>query len=468
MSIKRLSGILKVSLVALLASCTSDDAAPPPSSAPPIVVPAALEDFEPQVKSYVSKYLANARAFPGDAERRARLGLVLLANKLALEAYGEFSVAVDLDPEQKLAQYYMGIVKRDLGDTESALKLFGDVIRKFPDFAPAHHSFGEQLLSEGRTEEARLAFQRAVDLAPSEPNGYVGLAHTAIVARDFKRAEELLDKALGYRLDHPRARYLRGLAYRGLGRRKEAARELKAGHARQKYSMPDPWTNDLFKHDKSAHGVITLSKSHTEAGRHEEAMASMESALAANPDDVDLLLATAAVYINLERPVDALAYASRALKVDSTSSEVCIKMALCHRALGNLDATLKFARRAAELAPESSTAHHFCADMLRIAKKPAESLASLREASRLDPGNSTILTETGAILMQLARTAEGKAELETAIDIDPDNVLAYLNLASACIHLKQWNDARSLLVEARKRAPRDSRIEGLMAQLPAE
>ena len=70
--------------------------------------------------------------------------------------------------------------------------------------------------------------------------------------------------------------------------------------------------------------------------------------------------------------------------------------------------------------------------------------------------------------MQLGRTREGIAEIETAIELDPDNVLAYLNISSACIHLSQWDEARAYLTAAKKRAPRDSRVDRLMAQLPGQ
>lgn len=451
---------------AYLIACTPDEPAKP--SAPPVVEPAELSELEPQVRKHISKFLAKARALPGDADRRAQLGLVLAANQLVPESFKEFSVAVKLDPRQKLAHYYMGLAKRSMGDTVGAQGLFREVMAKFPDFAPARHGLGELLLAEGRTADARAAFQRAVNLAPAEPNGYVGLAHAMITERDFQGADGVLDTALRLQPGHPRARYLRGLAYRGLGRREEATRELRAGQVNEKYSMPDPWSADLRKHNKSSTGVVQFAQRYSAQGRHEEARRVLEEAVAHNPDGVDLLVSLAGIHFELDRPRDALAPALRAYKLDSTRSETAMKLALCYQALGQKEEALKFAQRTVDLAPHSARTHHFHADMLRQVGKLPEALAGLKEAARRDPGNSTLLTETGAVLMQLGRTREGISELETAIELDPDNVLSYLNISSACIHLSQWDEARAYLTAAKKRAPRDSRVDRLMAQLPGQ
>ena len=105
--------------------------------------------------------------------------------------------------------------------------------------------------------------------------------------------------------------------------------------------------------------------------------------------------------------------------------------------------------------------------MLRVSREFDEALARLRSASSLDPANATILTEMGAVLLGLGRTEEGKEELELAIEVAPDHVLAYLNVASACIFLKQFEEARDYLIRAQKRAPRDTRIQQLLTQIPS-
>lgn len=433
-----------------------------------IVIPVALDELEPQVTAHVKKFMAAADDRPTDADRRAELGMVLAANGLWREAHETFAQAVHLDSQQRLAHYYMGIAKQELGEPLAALAVFQEIAKEFPDFGPGHNSLGESLLVAGKLKDAKLAFQRTISLAPDKPDGYVGLADTLLHERDYKGAERAIQQAINLRPGHRRARYLRGLTYRGLGRREAAERELRSGMGFRKEAMLDTWTERIRHHDKSAQGQISLAVSYAGQGDVLKAKQILETALEWSPQHINLLNNLATVHLSLEEPHKALEYAKRAEQLDKNRAEILITSALCHESLGKLHHAIEHIDAAIGLAPGLSRAYYIKAKLLRKTtdsgrqRKLGQILENLRTAQRLDPSRAILHTECGIVLMRQRHFDAAKQEFQRAIALDDGDVTAHLNLATVCLQLKQWREARDVIVAATKRAPDDARVKQLM------
>ena len=88
-------------------------------------------------------------------------------------------------------------------------------------------------------------------------------------------------------------------------------------------------------------------------GRHDEAIASYDLALALNPDDVEVLNNRASALRDLKRPAEALAIIDQALAIQPDHADT-----LCNRGIA-----------------------------LRDLKRPAEALASFEAALAMQPGH---------------------------------------------------------------------------------
>jgi tetratricopeptide (TPR) repeat protein len=82
-------------------------------------------------------------------------------------------------------------------------------------------------------------------------------------------------------------------------------------------------------------------------------------------------------------------------------------------------------RRAIELDPNYSTAHHWYAYDLAAMKRSDESIAEIRRALELDPLSSIINTDVGQILFLARRTDEAIAQCQKTIGLDPQFTQAY-------------------------------------------
>jgi cytochrome c-type biogenesis protein CcmH len=98
-----------------------------------------------------------------------------------------------------------------------------------PDNHRGWHLLGLRLQSMGRFDEARQAFQRAMQLEPNNPDYLASLGETILVIGgegSEREAESLFRRALEFRRDHPAPRYYLAILKDMKGQHREALDEL--------------------------------------------------------------------------------------------------------------------------------------------------------------------------------------------------------------------------------------------------
>ncbi len=145
-----------------------------------VPVPTDLESFDPQITAYLKKYIQRAQSAPRDFDAQATLGMVYGANSVWREARACFANAVLLRPNEPLARHHEAIATDELGEADTAFEMFGQLAREFPEFTPGRHRYGAGLLFRGRLEDAAAEFERLIALAPSAPEGYIGLGEVRL------------------------------------------------------------------------------------------------------------------------------------------------------------------------------------------------------------------------------------------------------------------------------------------------
>lgn len=146
----------------------------------------------------------------------ARLGLgnSLMALQRTAEARAQFEVALAARPNDPYARAQLGMARLQLGDLADAEVEFKRALREHQgDYSCPYEGLGLTYLRQGRHDEARRYFERAIAIAPDvEHKKYVGLAQILLAEGKVERARALLRKA---RANHPEddeaARLLRRL-----------------------------------------------------------------------------------------------------------------------------------------------------------------------------------------------------------------------------------------------------------------
>jgi tetratricopeptide (TPR) repeat protein len=213
-------------VVALLLAQACDRPPSPPD-------PAALEDVDPQVKALIVEHTAAVNASRSDPARWGRLGMAYEANGLLVSAADAYTVAVGLDDNEPKWRYRRALLLSRRGEVRPALADLDRVIQLTPAYGPARWRQGFWQLDVGDADRALESFRAAIQAAPDDPAGAVGVALVHLSRREDAEAaaelERLLERAPGNRY----ALQLLGTAYQRLGREDEARFALSVGAAGQ-------------------------------------------------------------------------------------------------------------------------------------------------------------------------------------------------------------------------------------------
>ena len=116
----------------------------------------------------------------------------------------------------------------------------------------------------------------------------------------------------------------------------------------------------------------------------------------------------------------ALAAAKRAAALDDLSSEAHASLAfVSFNGMWDVAAADREYRRALELDPKNSTAHHWYATTLTTLTRYPEALAEIERAQALDPASKSILADKGLILWLAGRKNEAIAILQPLEAAEP-------------------------------------------------
>ena len=207
-----------------------------------------------------------------------------------------------------------------------------------PSYWAVHNKLGVVLASRGRGDEAIGAFRRAVELAPGNARGLVNLGSALVVAGRLDEAAETLRKSVSV---EPVAEGLSALGtvefYRGRFDEAVAQNEKAVALAPQFSTL---WVN------------LGDSRRFSSAARDRAPEAYARAIEAANEElrlsskDVDAHLALAAAFAKTGRRAEAAPHLSAALAADPENPDVLHQAAVCEAASGRVRESAELLRRA--------------------------------------------------------------------------------------------------------------------------
>jgi putative PEP-CTERM system TPR-repeat lipoprotein len=366
-------------------------------------------------------------------------------------ARAKIDAALALQPNSPEALLARGQVLRMTGDAPGALAVLDHLLDGQPSMADMVQARLDRATLEidlNRIDAANADIAAVVKAVPTSAQAIYLQAAVAMRGRDYRRADELLQRITALLGRIPRGYYLLALVKEQLGQPEQALTAARAFKAR---APDDP---DAFKIvarielDKRRPDLVVetlsplvasgkadaetyrlLGNAYALGGRGEEAVRAFQQAHALAPNDIDMEATLASMHMGLGQPFAAVADLERALAVAPKVPQVGEALFYDTLATGDLN-------------------------------KAAETLAKIRAAE----GNTVTVQYLEAMLKMTQLDLSGARQMLTMISrYNPEYLPARISLAHLLAMLGQGDEADKVLAGILAQAPTSEPALGLLA-----
>ena len=423
--------------------------------------PVKLSPFEPEelatsaktTRVFIQRYLDRARENPSDAKAHVDYALALYFNEMSRAAASNLENLEKLLKDDPHPKHYRAHCYRRFGDQETAARLYDEVVKAFPDFAPAYYERGRLAMERDDFAAAAKDFAKARDLSPRQFDPWLALGDLAVRSGEYAAAKDHLEKAAAIEPKDKVVQYQLGLALRGLGQSEAAERALAAGSGAIPKKMSDGWSNREAEFSKSVANLTTTAIHFVQTGRMRDGIAMMEQLRADNPDDVELLNNLACAYQDDRQSEKAVALLEKALKTAPNRDSTLVNFSSLYINLGDYPKAIEYAEKALKSNPTFGPAFFNKGNALVRQDKPAEALTAYREGVRFDPRNGKLHAAMATAYVKLNRHEDARREARRAVELDPDYLNGRLLLVEVCASMNDAAGAQAAYVAARAMAP---------------
>lgn len=335
-----------------------------------------------------------------------------------------YTTAITAEPRLFQAYYQRAIALialRREPDAEADLKR---VIELEPGFARAHRALGQIWLDRGKTDDAKRALARAVELDPKLTGVRLYFASSLIKSGEPQLAIEHLKYAIEQREEMPLAYALLGVAEERLGKSAEAfadysrAIELDATNAtahegrarilenRGELNKAIEEYTAAYRAQPSRDGAVKLAELHQRSGQPQAAIHLYRRLLLERPDDLAIRAEMACLLAETGQDEEAEREISRVIAAKPNDPRLLAK-----------------------------------AGDLFFKDKPAAAADYYRRAIAADPKDNRARVQLGASLVRAMQYEAALPVLGEAIAREADSYAAHASLATALFKMRQYPEA---------------------------
>lgn len=380
---------------------------------------------------------------PGDVEAMLQLALAESAGGDLEHAQRWLQHAVELAPDRAIVHFHLGQTAYHRGLNDEALRHLQRAVELTPDDADALYLLGFVLGDIGRHEEANEAAQRAMQVNPSLGRAHANLSLERFDERSYERVREAreargLSTTMGVAGDAQLAHHNLGLAFRQKGYYAEALREyrlaLDRGEDRTLVLQAMAEMHLLLRDSAAAvqlYDRLLQEHPHSpklwnergialhQAGRHAEAAASYEHAIAADTTYVLALNNLGVAHVHGGRPDLAFDAFRRALQEDPGFIKGRLNLALLLLRQNEHQRCLEAFRQVLRLSPEHPVAWNGVGLVLSHLRKFEDARNAFARAveARIDYAEAHY--NLSFVLSNLGDFAGSLRETKRALELDP-------------------------------------------------
>lgn len=297
-------------------------------------------------------------------------------------------------------------------------------------------------------DRAQAYFERAIRVEPGRPNAYELLAGVYLKRGDAARARDLLEQALPHLTGGKSVGIFTtlGVAYRSLQKPAEAERVARLG---------------VEALGRQPELLDALALALADAGKHGDAVAAWQAALAQNLGDAGMNHNLARSFLALRRLDDALDALDRSLTLQPSYLPTLLLRGQIELEAGHVEDAEKYLRPAFESHPEEHQARRLFAEWhlrsgiaAETRNDPASAERHYRDGLTVDENQAELLIRLGLFYLAHNRPSEAIAPLASYHALQPESAPGCLFLGQAYAATGEREQAREILTKGLQLAER--------------
>lgn len=370
------------------------------------------------------------------------------ATKDVAGALAALNKAHDLAPDRADIFLARGVIEAEGQQWEQAGADLEQATRKDPKSIEAAIKLGNFYQVRGRFSEAEDTYNRAIQIAPSDPNPRLALGNLYLAENKPQQVEDFLRQS---KKDFP----TNNAGYCMLGNYFIATNQLDKALAEFGSLLQEHAKDPIVKKN-----YIQLLIMHD---RLDEARKLNDELMKAQPTDIDASIYKGEIEIRSGKASDAVDTLQNVLKTDSDNAVAHYQLGVAFDELGNLGRAETEWRAAVQLRPDIVEAHGALA---RAALHRNDSSALAQEADQimtLQPAAPDGYLLRAVADIQRKQYATAERYLNQAIQRAPNNPAAYVQLGNLKLAQNQFADAQRAFDQALNLDPNSAdALGGLM------
>ena len=365
------------------------------------------------------------------AERYGQLGRLLLAAELGGIANLCFRHAERLMPQDHRWPYFLGHSALFLENRTQAIKSFERAHELAPTDPSALVWLAETHLVDGRAAEAEALFLEATSFEAASAAARFGAGRAALARRAYTDAIDHLQATLATNPDASAVHYPLAMAHRALGDHDRAATHLQQ-RGESWPPLPDPLMAPLRALLQSVTVYEISGRDALQAGDWTAAAAAFRRGLELEPLD------------------PALRY----------------ELGTALYASGDVESAQQEFRTVIRQTPSFANAHISLATIFSLQGDYSEALEEFSVALQYHPNSVEGRFGLAEVLRVSGQVEEALGEYERVLSLDPTVVEAWVGFGAALVALERGQEARDLHRDAQRVHPNHPKLRELAALLP--
>ncbi len=265
-----------------------------------------------------------AKLDPGSHVAHAFLGYCHISLGDNQSAIREFGAALELDPQSEYSLVLLAAAQINEEKFFDAIVTCERVLAINPHSAPAHYNKGVAHLNLNNLDKASRLFEIAIEVNQSYTPAVSGLVGVLEQLKEWKRAREVLEKALIDSPENLKHLYQLGTVYLNEGNPELAARVLEDAYRR------DP---------ESVRIRLNLAFAYHDSGKHEASKKLVNSVIEVEPENVKALRLLGAIFYALGEIENSADLLSRAAAFAPDDQEIAYYLKCVTTELGSSSGT---------------------------------------------------------------------------------------------------------------------------------